>query len=123
RGVFTARVLVSGMGGLAEPSIPPISGLERFKGVHFHSATWKHEHDLRGRRVAVGGTGASSIQFVPQIQPEVGQLFLYQRTPPWIMPHRDRAIEAWKNRLYARLPAVQAAVRNAIYWTREGFVP
>jgi len=120
---LTARVLVSGMGGLAEPSIPPIPGLERFRGVHFHSATWKHDHDLRGRRVAVVGTGASSIQFVPKIQPDVGQMYLFQRTPPWIMPHRDRPIDAWKTRVYARFPAVQAAVRNTIYWSREGFVP
>jgi cation diffusion facilitator CzcD-associated flavoprotein CzcO len=122
-GAFTARVLVAGMGGLAEPSIPSIPGLERFQGVHFHSATWKHGHDLKGRRVAVVGTGASSIQFVPRIQPEVGQMFLFQRTPPWIMPHRDRSIKAWKSRLYARVPAAQAAVRSAIYWSREGFVP
>jgi cation diffusion facilitator CzcD-associated flavoprotein CzcO len=122
-GAFTARVLVAGMGGLAEPSIPPLPGLERFQGVYFHSATWKHDHDLKDRRVAVVGTGASSIQLVPRIQPEVGRMFLFQRTPPWIMPHRDRAIDAWKSRLYTRLPATQSAVRGTIYWSREGFVP
>lgn len=122
-GVITSRVLISGMGGLSEPSIPPLTGLDRFKGTTFHSAAWNHDHDLKGRRVAVVGTGASSIQFVPQIQPEVGELFLYQRTPPWIMPHRDKRLEPWKQRLYNRFPAAQRFVRSAIYWSREGFVP
>ncbi|MEA2682397.1 MAG: hypothetical protein QOK05_725 [Chloroflexota bacterium] len=122
-GDFTARVLVAGMGGLSEPSIPPLAGLDRFKGTHFHSATWNHDHDLRGKRVAVIGTGASSIQFVPRIQRQVGELKLYQRTPPWIMPHRDKRLESWKHSLYQRFPAAQRLVRNAIYWGREGFIP
>ncbi|MFN2465200.1 MAG: flavin-containing monooxygenase [Candidatus Dormibacteria bacterium] len=122
-GKFTARVLVSGMGGLSEPSIPPIAGLDTFKGTYFHSATWDHGHDLTDRRVAVVGTGASSIQFVPRIQKQVGRMFLYQRTPQWIMPHRDKRLESWKQRLYRRLPVAQSFVRSAIYWSREGFVP
>ena len=122
-GDFTARVLVAGMGGLSEPSIPAIPGLESFKGTYFHSATWNHEHDLRGRKVAVVGTGASSIQFVPRIQPLVEELHLYQRTPPWIMPHPDRTLKSWAHRLYARVPAAQKAVRDLIYWSREGFIP
>ena len=122
-GTITARFMVSGMGGLSEPSIPPIAGLENFKGTYFHSATWNHEHSLKGRKVAVVGTGASSIQFVPRIQREVGELQLYQRTPPWIMPHRDKRLEAWKHVLYNRFPGAQRLVRNAIYWGREGFIP
>jgi cation diffusion facilitator CzcD-associated flavoprotein CzcO len=122
-GVLTSRVLISGMGGLSEPSIPPLAGLDKFKGTYFHSATWNHDHDLKGRTVAVVGTGASSIQFVPLIQGEVDRLFLYQRTPPWIMPHRDKRLASWKRRLYSRFPAAQKLVRNAIYWGREGFVP
>ncbi|HEY8740066.1 MAG TPA: NAD(P)/FAD-dependent oxidoreductase [Candidatus Dormibacteraeota bacterium] len=122
-GVITSRVLISGMGGLSEPSIPPLAGLDKFTGTYFHSATWNHDHDLKGRRVAVVGTGASSIQFVPRIQKQVDQLFLYQRTPPWIMPHRDKRLESWKHRLYSRFPAAQKLVRSAIYWGREGFVP
>ncbi|MGI8608046.1 MAG: flavin-containing monooxygenase [Candidatus Dormibacteria bacterium] len=122
-GTITANVMISGMGGLSEPFIPPLAGLDKFKGTYFHSATWNHEHDLKGRRVAVVGTGASSIQFVPRIQREVGQMFLYQRTPPWIMPHRDKRLAAWKHRLYNRFPAAQKLVRSLIYWGREGFVP
>ena len=122
-GPVTATFLVSGMGGLSEPSIPPLAGLDKFKGTYFHSATWNHDHDLKGRNVAVVGTGASSIQFVPRIQPEVSRLSLYQRTPPWIMPHRDKRLGTWKHRLYNRFPAAQKLVRNAIYWGREGFIP
>src|SRR5213592_793900 len=69
RGTFTGRVLVSAVGGLSEPLIPSIPGLESFRGKTFHSATWDHDYDLKGKRVAVVGTGASAIQFVPQIQP------------------------------------------------------
>ncbi|MFN2464341.1 MAG: flavin-containing monooxygenase [Candidatus Dormibacteria bacterium] len=122
-GLYSARVLVAGMGGLSEPSIPPIAGLERFKGTYFHSATWNHDHDLRGHRVAVVGTGASSIQFIPKIQPDVAHLDVYQRTPPWIMPHPDRPLSEWARRTYARVPAIQRAVRDAIYWSRESFIP
>ncbi|GAC1327134.1 MAG: NAD(P)/FAD-dependent oxidoreductase [Candidatus Dormibacteria bacterium] len=122
-GDFSARVLVAGMGGLSEPSIPPLKGLTSFQGTYFHSANWNHDHDLKGRRVAVIGTGASSIQFVPKIQPEVAELHLYQRTPPWIMPHPDRPLTGRAHELYARFPAAQRLVRNAIYWSRETFVP
>ena len=72
--------------------IPDLPGLENFAGTVFHSATWDHQHDLTGRKIAVIGTGASAIQFVPRIQPQAGRLDLYQRTPPWIIPRRDRAI-------------------------------
>ena len=122
-GTFTARVLISGMGALSEPSIPPVAGLDKFKGTWFHSATWNHEHELKGKKVAVVGTGASAIQFVPRIQPEVGQLYLYQRTPAWVMPHRDKRLEPWKHRLYNLFPAAQRAVRAAIYWGNEARVP
>lgn len=122
-GEYTTRVLVAGPGGLSEPSIPPLAGLSTFEGTQFHSATWNHHHDLRGRRVAVVGTGASSIQFVPRIQPEVAELKLYQRTPPWIMPHHDRRLDSWKLSLYRRLPITQKLAREAVYWSREGTIP
>jgi cation diffusion facilitator CzcD-associated flavoprotein CzcO len=89
---FAARVLVSGMGALSNPAFPKIPGLDGFTGKLFHSAQWDHDYDLGGKRVAVIGTGASAIQFVPQIVPKVGHLDLYQRTPPWIMPKPDRPI-------------------------------
>lgn len=121
-GAFTARVLVAGMGGLSEPSIPQIPGLETFEGPAFHTARWDHDADLAGKRVAVIGTGASAVQVVPKIQPLVGKLSLFQRTPPWIMPHPGRAVRPRERRLFGVLPAVQRAVRGAIYWGRETYV-
>lgn len=126
RGVFSAKVLVSGMGPLCEPQLPDIKGLDTFEGTTFHSARWDHDYDLTGKRVAVIGTGASAIQFVPQIQPKVGKLSLFQRTPPWIMPRRDRPITALERRLFRWFPPLQRLARAAVYWTREasaiGFV-
>ena len=120
-GAMTAKAIASAAGPLSEPAIPDIPGLHDFKGTIFHSATWDHGHDLAGERVAVVGTGASAIQFVPQIQPEVAQLHLFQRTPPWIMPRPDRPITKLERFVYRRWPAAQIAMRNAIYWGRESF--
>jgi cation diffusion facilitator CzcD-associated flavoprotein CzcO len=122
RGHLTAQALVLGTGPLSAPSIPDLPGLERFQGTTFHSARWDHDHDLDGERVAVIGTGASAIQFVPQIQPRVGRLHLIQRTAPWIMPRPDRALKAWERRLYRALPGAQLFMRAGIYWARESFV-
>lgn len=119
---YTARVVVSGMGGLSTPKYPGLPGLERFAGKMFHSQQWDHELDLSGKRVAVVGTGASAIQFIPQIQPRVARLDIYQRTPQWILPRPDRPIKASEQRLFRRLPLTQRLVRKAIYWMLEGRV-
>ena len=89
---FRARVLVPGCGPLSRPQLPDIPGLASFEGKTFHSARWDHSFDLGGKSVAVVGTGASAIQIVPSIAPEVGKLFVYQRTPPWLMPKPDGPI-------------------------------
>ena len=120
-GELTAKAVASAAGPLSEPSIPDIPGLRDFKGTIFHSATWNHDHDLTAERVAVIGTGASAIQFVPQIQPKVAQLHLFQRTPPWITPRRDRPITKLERFVYRRFPAAQLAMRGGIYWGRELF--
>jgi cation diffusion facilitator CzcD-associated flavoprotein CzcO len=120
-GSLSTRVLIAGAGPLSEPSIPPIPGLENFEGKVFHSATWDHEHDLSGERVAVIGTGASAIQFVPEIQPRVHKLHLFQRTPPWIMPRPERKLTRFERLLYRRVPAAQRLMRQAIYWGRETY--
>jgi cation diffusion facilitator CzcD-associated flavoprotein CzcO len=118
-GPLTARVLIAGAGPLSEPTIPDIPGIGGFQGTVFHSATWDHDHDLTGERVAVIGTGASAIQFVPKIQPRVGKLHLFQRTPPWVMPRRARRLTNCERLLYRRVPPAQRLMRNAIYWARE----
>ena len=126
RGTLRARVLIAGMGPLTEPKTPPLPGLEGFEGHTMHSARWDHDYDLKGKRVASIGTGASAIQYVPSIQPDVEQLHVFQRTPPWIMPHTDRPTSAFERRLYRRFPALQRLVRGAVYAGREtnvvGFV-
>ena len=119
RGPLAARALVFGNGPLSEPSLPAVPGIETFAGTLFHSARWNHTHDLAGERVAVIGTGASAIQFVPRIQPVVGQLALFQRTPPWILPRLDREIPAARRALYARYPLAQRLLRARMYLERE----
>jgi cation diffusion facilitator CzcD-associated flavoprotein CzcO len=125
-GPLRARVLVSATGPLVEPKIPPFPGLDRFAGPAFHSAHWDHSVDLAGKRVAAVGTGASAIQFVPAIAPKVARLHVFQRTPPWVMPHSSRPITRTEKRIYAKLPLAQRLVRGGIYAGREllvlGFV-
>lgn len=114
-----ARVLVSGMGALHVPRYPELKGLDRFKGHAFHSATWDHSVELEGKNVAVVGTGASAIQFVPQIAPRARKLHLFQRTPPWIVPRLDFAFsDKWKRR-FRRIPVTRWALRQYIFWRQE----
>ncbi|WP_308211518.1 flavin-containing monooxygenase [Actinomadura rupiterrae] len=116
------RALVSAMGPLHQPNIPDLPGLASFEGKVFHSAEWDHDYDLTGKRVAVIGTGASAIQFVPQIAKKVGSMTVFQRTPPWIIPKPDRAISGVERALFRRVPGVQRAYRNGIYLLQESFV-
>jgi cation diffusion facilitator CzcD-associated flavoprotein CzcO len=119
KGEYTARFLVAGVGALHIPNVPKLPGIERFEGAAFHSAQWNHDVDLTGKRVAVVGTGASAIQFVPQIAPRAAQLTIFQRTPPWIIPKPDYAMPGWTKRLFRLVPGVQRLYRNAIYWLLE----
>ncbi|GAB3351390.1 flavin-containing monooxygenase [Modestobacter lapidis] len=121
-GAFRARVLVSAAGALADPAYPDLPGLADFAGTVMHSARWNGGHDLTGERVAVVGTGASAVQIVPAIQPQVASVTVYQRTPAWVVPRRDRPVNPVARRLYRRLPAVQRAVRGAVYAAREVLV-
>ncbi len=119
QGLLTADILISGNGPLNEPSFPSIPGLESFEGEMFHSSQWKHDYDLTGKRVAVIGTGASAIQFVPQIQPQVSQLILFQRTPAWIVPRLDHPIPGWRRALFRLLPFTRLWERFKIYALHE----
>ena len=121
-GSLSADILVSGTGALSEPSIPDLPGLERFEGTMFHSAHWNHDHDLGGERVAVVGTGASSVQFIPEIQPRVGHLTVFQRTPAWVVPRFGRTFSPLERRLHRLLPITQRLARAWIYWSREALV-
>jgi cyclohexanone monooxygenase len=119
RETFTATVLVTAFGALCEPSRPAIEGVDRFAGPVIHSARWRHDYDLAGKRVAVIGTGASAIQLVPAIADRVAALDVYQRTAPWVLPHRDRAYRHWQRVAFARVPGVQRLIRGLIYTVRE----
>ena len=122
QGTFRARVLVLASGALSEPALPDLPGLDRFKGKAFHSARWEHGYELAGRRVAVIGTGASAIQFVPEIQPRVERMYVFQRTPPWIMPRTERVLREGERRMFRRFPLLQRAARGSLYLLREMFV-
>jgi len=119
----TARVVISGVGGLVDPAYPDIPGLDRFAGDLFHTARWRHDVPLAGKRVAVVGTGASAIQVVPSIAPAVGRLVVFQRTAPWIMPKRDRVISEHTKQLFARFPGLQTAYRWALFGLSEAMGP
>lgn len=121
-GPITADVLVSGTGALSEPSLPDLPGLGVFEGRMFHSAHWDHEHDLTGERVAVIGTGASAVQFVPEIRPKVAHLTVFQRTAPWIVPRFGREFSPRERAMHRRLPVSQRLARAWIYWSREVLV-
>jgi cation diffusion facilitator CzcD-associated flavoprotein CzcO len=114
-GPYTANVVIGAMGPLSEPQIPKLPGIENFKGKMFHSQQWDHDYELAGKRVAVVGTGASAIQFVPQIQPEVAELHLYQRTAPWVMPRSERKVSRFEHALFKLLPFTQKLVRASVY--------
>ncbi|WP_375446458.1 flavin-containing monooxygenase [uncultured Fibrella sp.] len=120
-GILTARVVVAATGPLNRPSVPDLPGLGTFAGTTFHSARWNHEYDLRGKRVAVIGTGASAIQLVPELAKITTQLTVFQRTAPYVTPRRNRDYALWQQRLYALVPTLQKVHRHAIYWFNELF--
>lgn len=121
-GDLTADVLVAATGPLCEPRFPDLPGLDSFQGTVFHSARWRHDHDLTGRNVAVVGTGASAIQFVPQVAPIVRRLTIFQRTAPWIVPRSDRRLTRLEHTAYRHFPVLQRISRSGVYAGREALV-
>ncbi|WP_040815883.1 flavin-containing monooxygenase [Nocardia concava] len=107
----STRYLITAVGGLTQPKTPAIEGLDTFAGKTMHTARWDHDYDLTGKRVAVIGTGATSVQVVPAIADRVAHLEVFQRTPIWVVPKIDMPIPAPLRRLFARLPQSQSAVR------------
>ncbi|MER7973345.1 NAD(P)/FAD-dependent oxidoreductase [Streptomyces sp. NPDC096080] len=118
-GRYSADLVVSATGPLSDPKVPDIPGLDSFPGEVFHSARWNHGFDLRGKRVAVVGTGASAIQIVPAIAPDVSRLTLFQRTPPWVMPRVDRRITGAERALHRALPVTGRLRRGVLWGIRE----
>ena len=118
-----ARALVAATGQLNRPAYPRVPGLDTFEGTVFHSARWKHDHDLRGERVAVVGTGASAIQFAPAIASDVRRMYVFQRSAPYVIERKDHPYSQRRRRLLERFPALLRVHRWAIYWDHERRLP
>jgi cation diffusion facilitator CzcD-associated flavoprotein CzcO len=123
RGTWVSKTLIVGAGGLSEPRMPDIEGIDTFQGDVFHSARWNHDVDLTGKRVAVIGTGASAIQIVPEAAKVAGHLDVYQRTAPWVIPRNDRVYGRLERSALRRLPGLRRLYRTGLYWGHEAFVP
>jgi cation diffusion facilitator CzcD-associated flavoprotein CzcO len=119
---FEAQALLLGNGALHIPSLPDIPGLSTFQGTTFHSARWNHDYDLAGKRVAVVGTGASAIQFVPAIAPKVGRMHVFQRTAAWVVPKADHVMTSRQRWAYEHVPGAHWLRRASLYWKMESAV-
>lgn len=121
QGVLEADLVVAATGQLSNPVVPEIPGADSFAGPAFHSARWRHDVDLTGKRVAVIGTGASAIQFVPGIADRVASMTVFQRSAPYVVPKPDRAYTAGHHRTFERHPSIPAGERQLTYWITERF--
>lgn len=122
---ITSDFLVSAVGQLNQPQYPKIPGLDDYKGKLMHSARWDWSYDLKGKKVAIIGNGATAVQIIPEIAPVVKNLTIYQRTPNWIVPRDDAAIPAWRRSLYRYVPYIRQRKRADMMDFREwtyGFV-
>jgi cation diffusion facilitator CzcD-associated flavoprotein CzcO len=121
-----ASAVVSAVGQLGKPALPAIPGRDQFAGPSWHSARWNHDVDVTGQRVAVIGTGASAIQFVPELAKTAGHVDIYQRTAPYILPKNDRPYSPAEQTMFERFPAARKADRLRIFLYGEllttGFV-
>jgi cation diffusion facilitator CzcD-associated flavoprotein CzcO len=111
-GPFVAQHVIFASGILHEPKVPDLPGLDSFTGEMFHSARWNHDVDLAGKRVAVIGTGCSGVQLVPEIQPAVAQLYVFQRTAAWVLPRLDFSFPRIVRWLFRRVPSAQRLLRH-----------
>jgi len=113
-GEHVADVLITACGQLSTPKYPDIDGLDQFEGPAFHTAKWRHDVELAGKRVAVIGTGCSAAQVVPAIQPQVATVDVYQRSPGWTMPRMDYEYSERAKRLFRRFPVLQRLDRLSV---------
>lgn len=118
-GPLTASHLIAAAGPWDTPRVPDLPGLAEFPGTVFHSAEWDHSYDLTGKRVAVIGTGASAVQFVPEIQAKVAHLALFQRTAHWVLPKADHPVPAIQKALLAHLPMLNRSLKRVEYSVME----
>ncbi len=117
-----ARHWVLATGPLHVPQYPTIKGLESFKGKVFHSARWDHDYDLTGKNVVSIGTGGSAVQYLPEIAPQVKQLYAFQRSPAWVIPRDERLYSSLSKKMFAAFPALRKLHRARLYWSNESRV-
>jgi cation diffusion facilitator CzcD-associated flavoprotein CzcO len=116
---YNARFLISCVGQLNHPADPDIPGLSRFKGARFHTARWDHRYNLRGKKVAVIGSGASAIQLIPPVAAQADQLHVFQRSPNWVVPRDDRTFSDTEKQRFRKFPLLARLYRYRIYWGWE----
>ncbi|GAA3531416.1 NAD(P)/FAD-dependent oxidoreductase [Aeromicrobium panaciterrae] len=117
----TVDILISAVGQLSRPKLPPIPGVETFTGTSFHSAEWDHDFDATGKRVAVVGAGASAVQFIPKLAGEAARLTVFQRSPNYLMPKPDKPYTAFHRTLFRIAPVTQTVERGGIWTIMEQF--
>lgn len=115
---FKAQFIVNASGPLSNPFIPDFKGKDIFTGVSFHTNQWDNNYDYKNKKVAIIGSGASAIQIIPAIAPDVKELHVFQRTPHWVMPRPDFVFSKWQQKLLGTKP-IYKLVRNALYWGLE----
>ncbi len=120
---YVAKFFVPATGFIGEAKMPSFPGQEKFKGTMFHSGKWNHAHDLTGEKVAVIGSGASAIQFLPAIQPKTGHIYSFQRTPSWVLPKPDFAVPQAVKTIFKKLPLLEKTVRQSALWSLEPSLP
>lgn len=120
---YSAKIFVPATGFIGEAKMPSFPGQDQFKGTMFHSGKWNHEYDLTGKRVAVIGSGASAIQFLPAIQPKVGHLYSFQRTPSWVLPKPDFAVPNIVKTIFKKAPLLEKVIRESALWSLEPSLP
>jgi cation diffusion facilitator CzcD-associated flavoprotein CzcO len=118
-GVWRAQYLITATGVLADAHLPDIPGVESFTGNAFHSARWDHSVSIEGKRVGIVGSGASALQILPEMAKTAGEVVMFQRSAPYVVPRPDRAYSEAEKRSFARLPETMDALRSEIFWTGE----
>jgi cation diffusion facilitator CzcD-associated flavoprotein CzcO len=119
KGDYSAKIVITGTGHLADGHMPKIPGLETFEGDVFHSADWDHSAELEGKRIGVVGSGASAIQIIPEMQKLASEMVVFQRSAPYMIPRWDRAFTEGERRMCRRDPSVIEDMRSEIFWSGE----
>lgn len=117
-GEYTAQFVINASGPLSTPVIPPFKGKDSFKGESFHTNNWNHNYDYKGKKVAIIGSGASAAQVIPELAKDAEHLYVFQRSPHWVMPRHDKVFKPWQRKLL-KIKPLHKLLRYSIYWGLE----